>query len=610
MHVILEKGNMQKLTGRSSGLARWHVLTTSLVVSRGDLLLQQRRLLVSERPSSSYCCLLSSSSLSFQRLGRFSGFCGPLSGKKQLVNLAAAAQERLAEYVVNGSVTGSSDHDDDRRVFGVLALHRSTEDGGDEVLTRLAVDHEESNEFYNKLLENSLNKGSASSVEDYGESEDEECAEDRTTGQAALTQAARASQHANKFPVADNKLQDRLEDGLVKWEEVDVKSSDALLELLRNEAIQSSNSLKLATQAMVAARKKIDSLQKQLDMTGKSSQQEQEVIRNRDALSLGESLTLLEAGDKIKELEKQLESGKLALQEEKKITAPAMHSAAKWEQALQLAELKIEELVSETVSLKGLVESKDKTVQAIREETRRNANMLLAAAKTRDALANVEKKVELLTVQVATLEEELQSRDVLLEEVKDEMVHSTDALKVAAEIKQDLNASKRREVELSQELETQKELVKELQLEVAENIRAVRAEQALRQTEKKLNDTQMEVEVLRKGVEARDEALHFMKDEVDRTVDILSHAAETREELQKMRGYIKELRAELKSKDTKLASLHEELVVARSSARYQDPDPTTPSPCVPSPSNTEMPKLKGKLNWRKHGNTQRSSEQL
>ncbi|KAH8950667.1 hypothetical protein BDL97_10G097000 [Sphagnum fallax] len=589
MHVILEKGNMQKLTGRSSDLARWHVLTTSLVVSRGDLLLQQRRLLVSERPSSSYCCLLSSSSSSFQRLGRFSGFCGPLRGKKQLVNLAAAAQERLAEYVVNGSVTGSSDHDDNCRVFGALALHRSTEGGEDEVLPRLAVDHEESNEFYNKLLENSLNKGSASSVEDYGESEDEECAEDRTTGQAALTQAARASQHANKFQVADNKLQDRLE----KWQEVehvqvDVKSSDALLELLRNEAIQSSNSLKLATQAMVAARKKIDSLQKQLDMTGTSSQQEQEVIRNKDALSLGESLTLLEAGDKIKELEKQLESGKLALQEEKKITAPAMHSAAKWEQALQLAELKIEELVLETVSLKGLVESKDKTVQAIREETRRNANMLLAAAKTRDALANVEKKVELLTVQVATLEEELQSRDVLLEEVKDEMVHSTDALKVAAEIKQDLNASKRREVELSQQLETQKELVKELQLEVAENIRAVRAEQALRQTEKKLNDTQMEVEVLRKGVQARNEALHFMKDEVDRSVDILSHAAETREELQKMKGYIKELRAELKSKDTKLASLHEELVVARSSARYQDPDPTTPSPCIPSPSNTEV----------------------
>jgi hypothetical protein len=146
--------------GRSSGLARWHALTTSLVVSRGDLLLQQRRLLVSERPSSSYCCLLSSSSLLFQRLGRFSGFCGPLSGKKQLVNLAAAAQERLAEYVVNGSVTGSSDHNDDRRMFGALALYRSTEDGEDEVLPRLAVDHEESNEYISLSLSVSVHLAS------------------------------------------------------------------------------------------------------------------------------------------------------------------------------------------------------------------------------------------------------------------------------------------------------------------------------------------------------------------------------------------------------------------------------------------------------------------
>ncbi len=66
------------------------------------------------------------------------------------MNLAAAAQERLAEYVVNGSVTGSSDHDDDRRVFGALALHRSTEDGEDEVLPRLAVD--ESNEYISVSL--------------------------------------------------------------------------------------------------------------------------------------------------------------------------------------------------------------------------------------------------------------------------------------------------------------------------------------------------------------------------------------------------------------------------------------------------------------------------
>ncbi len=35
---------------------------------------------------------------------------------------------------------------------------------------------------------------------------------------------------------------------------MDVKSSDALLELLRNEAIQSSNSLKLATQVYLFSR--------------------------------------------------------------------------------------------------------------------------------------------------------------------------------------------------------------------------------------------------------------------------------------------------------------------------------------------------------------------
>jgi hypothetical protein len=37
-------------------------------------------------------------------------------------------------------------------VFGALALHRSTEDGEDEVLPRLAVDHEESNEYISLSL--------------------------------------------------------------------------------------------------------------------------------------------------------------------------------------------------------------------------------------------------------------------------------------------------------------------------------------------------------------------------------------------------------------------------------------------------------------------------
>lgn len=49
--------------------------------------------------------------------------------------------------------------------------------------------------------------------------------------------------------------------------------------------------------------------------------------------------------------------------------------------------------------------------------------------------------------------------------------------------------------------------------------------------EKMLKDAAVEVEVLRKGLEARDEALRAMKEEVDRSVDVLSHAAENREVL-------------------------------------------------------------------------------
>jgi len=51
-------------------------------------------------------------------------------------------------------------------------------------------------------------------------------------------------------------------------------------------------------------------------------------------------------------------------------------------------------------------------------------------------LANAEKKVELFTAQVAVLEEEVRSRDMLLKEVRFEMVRSTDALKLASQIKQ------------------------------------------------------------------------------------------------------------------------------------------------------------------------------
>jgi hypothetical protein len=47
--------------------------------------------------------------------------------------------------------------------------------------------------------------------------------------------------------------------------------------------------------------------------------------------------------------------------------------------------------------------------------------------------------------------------------------------------------------------------------------------------EKKLKDLQLEVEMLREGVGARDEALILMREEVDRSVEILGNATESRE---------------------------------------------------------------------------------
>lgn len=54
--------------------------------------------------------------------------------------------------------------------------------------------------------------------------------------------------------------------------------------------------------------------------------------------------------------------------------------------------------------------------------------------------------MEFFTAQVAILKEEVRSRDMLLREVRDEMVCSTDALKLASQIKQVLHFSEAQSV--------------------------------------------------------------------------------------------------------------------------------------------------------------------
>ncbi|EFJ27777.1 hypothetical protein SELMODRAFT_441475 [Selaginella moellendorffii] len=126
-----------------------------------------------------------------------------------------------------------------------------------------------------------------------------------------------------------------------------------------------------------------------------------------------------------------------------------------------------------------------------------------------------------------------------------------------------------------------KNMVKELRQELVENNRAVRAEQALRQLESEMDEVTAEVDILRKGVEARDEAIQLMREEVDRNIDVLSHAAGNRELVRELEEHIDELKAELRKKDTKLAAMGKGLDVGSSvpsssssflkSGLYEDP---------------------------------------
>uniref|UniRef100_A0A7I4E5M3 Uncharacterized protein n=1 Tax=Physcomitrium patens TaxID=3218 RepID=A0A7I4E5M3_PHYPA len=457
-----------------------------------------------------------------------------------------AFDDTRSELVMNGSASANE--------FSTLALlfPDSPENDGSvgsrqELQLKLQSEYEASNELYDKLAENAIVDGSISDGVQYESNPEEETDSDQAYIEVGKEQSetrigASAYQQASKLLEAVNKTLDGLEDDLFKhaeeleasavmeditfsgdvpnvtegWEQAWSETSsqsleleqmqeeivvrDKLLEMMRQEAVEASQTLKTATQAMITAKGKITYLQEQLDTTTGFLQQEKEATQRALDLFSSSLLALSDAEARIRELEKQVEIGS-----------------------------QIQENLADMDSLKGLLDTKERIIQSMRDENRRNANMLLAAAKTREGLANAEKKVELFTAQVEILEEEVRSRDLLLREVRDEMVRSTDALKLASHIKQELNISKQKEIELTQDLEIERSLVKELRQELAENHRAIHAEQALRQMEKKLESLKLEIDMLRGGVGARDDALRLMRDEVDRSVEVLADAAENRE---------------------------------------------------------------------------------
>lgn len=541
-----------------------------------------------------------------------------------------------SELVMNGSAKVNG--------IGTLALVFPEAQGDDgsvassqESMFELPREDDASNELYHKLAVNSMSDdsntdGAENELDSKGESDSEQARVEVWKEQIESRIGSSAFQQASQLLESVTRTLDGLEDGLVKhaeeleasalsegyafsgveWnvaygseetadgtisqpleirqmrEEIAVR--DVLLEALRQEAIEASQTLKTATQAMIAAKSKITSLQEQLDTTTGFLQQEKEATQRALDLFSSSLLALSDAELRVRELEKQVE--------------------------ISMQGSKVQESSTDADSLKVLLDTKEKAIQVMLDENRQNTNMLLAAAKTQESLGNAEKKIQLLTVQVATLEEQVSSRDELLREVKYEMIRSTDALKYASQIKQELNASKQKELEAIQELETQREIVKELQQELAENQRAVQAEQALQQMEKVTKDLIHEVETLREGVEARDNALSLMREEVDRSVVVLANAAENREAVRQLTSYIEELRAELAKKDETILSLGKEFAQAKPSLQQGKNEPNSNPPIMAStdpvqpPKSTKTPaveetKLKGKPSWRRQDSSPR-----
>lgn len=129
-----------------------------------------------------------------------------------------------------------------------------------------------------------------------------------------------------------------------------------------------------------------------------------------------------------------------------------------------------------------------------------------------------------------------------------------------------------------------------------------------------------EVETLREGVGARDDALSLMKEELDRSVVFLSKAAENREAVRQLTSYVEELRAELAKKDETITLLRKEVAQAKPSLQ-QGPlelnsnprfmTPTDPAQLTKSTNthSVEETQLKRKPRWVRQGSPRRPSPQ-
>eukprot|EP00897_Mesotaenium_endlicherianum_P010637 jgi/Mesen1/9601/ME000659S08977 len=387
-----------------------------------------------------------------------------------------------------------------------------------------------------------------------------------------------------------------------------VAEGDTLLTQMSEEAELSASALQSAARAMMSAQERMSHLEERLHNTSNLLAQQrqanaraqelkaeltqeleaarregarlrlradqlEDAVRSKDKLAV----TLRQEGasqqhqlaavrkdaqeekEKKAELESQLERTRDTLRAEVEASAAALKASAQREHAMRLSEARVRELEAAQVALQAAVDSKERTLAAVREETQRSAEMLMQAAQTRQDLARAQKGNELLKSQVAAVEEQLRSKDLLLADIRHETLRGADALRTATLIKQELNDAVEREAMLKEELERRDAAMADLRRELATNLRAQRAEQATRQLAMRMKDLEDEADTLRAGVAQRDAALAAMAAELERSANTLGAAASDRQAVRSLKARLAQAESQSLQQQQELEQQQQEL---------------------------------------------------
>eukprot|EP00250_Pteridium_aquilinum_P035404 c9352_g1_i1 orf=34-1830(+) len=326
-----------------------------------------------------------------------------------------------------------------------------------------------------------------------------------------------------------------------------------LIEILQKEASLSFQALLVAIkdleQEKLAGNKLLSTFQrsaeeiKEKDLHINRLQQELASASHKtDMVSKG----LVRAEAEVLSFRQKLINTEGLLEKERKALRAASDGLDELDRALGNEESKVDDLFKEVSSLKAQLEQKEKILLSLTDEVKKSRGLSETARKHLDAFHRSEKKVEQLIAQCKALENQIRSKDLLLEEIKEDAFDSTEALKLASKVKQDLNYSRQREIELTQELEREKVQLKDLSRELMENRRAVKAELALRQAEKNAMELTRELALLKKGIQSRDEVIKLMEEKIEGNIHILKCASDDREAMRKMEAHIKSLESKLR----------------------------------------------------------------